>query len=781
MIKRKNQGKEILWFDEVSKEDIPLVGGKGANLGEMTQHRLPIPYGFIITAQVYFNFIQKSGLESKIAEIIKAVNYDRPTDLQNASMTIREMIDKTPFPKSFFHKVIDFYERLLEKENNYLKGEIDLTKKISFRLKHLYRQPFIAVRSSATAEDLPTASFAGQQETYLNVRGETNLVRKIKQCWSSLFTERAIYYRHQQGFDKHRVGLAVVVQRMVQSDKSGIAFSIEPVSNDRSKITIEAIYGLGEYIVGGKVTPDHYLIDKNSFLILEKKIIYQNLKFIRQGIVNKEIKLSKKEGSQQKLSDEEIIKVAMLVKQIENLYHFPQDIEWAIEGDTVYIVQSRPITTIKKPTLINTDHKLDNNIPILTGAPASPGIASGPVKIIFSPDMIDKISSGDILVAPQTNPDYVPAMKKAAAIITEKGGRTSHAAIVSREMGIPAVVGVEQATKKLKNQMIVTVNGTSGEIFKGAVKYSPLSPKTNFSQKTLKTLTKLYVNLAEPNQAKKIAQLDVDGVGLLRAEFMIAEIGIHPKEFIHQKKEKIFVDKLTKDLLQFVKPFNPRPIIYRATDFKTNEYRHLSGGKRFEPVEENPMLGFRGASRYLANPDVFGLELQAISNIWQKGFQNLHLMIPFVRRPWEIIKIKEYLKNYGLFNFPGFKLWIMVEVPAVALDLESFLKIGLDGVSIGTNDLTMMLLGVDRDNHEVANIYDERTPVVIEVLKNIVTTCKKNHVTCSICGQAPSDYPEIVEILVKAGITSISVNPDAIERTRELISNIEKKIYSKKV
>jgi len=439
-------------------------------------------------------------------------------------------------------------------------------------------------------------------------------------------------------------------------------------------------------------------------------------------------------------------------------------------------VQSRPITTIKKNPKLSLS---TNKTSFLIGSPASPGIASGPVNIIYSPQEIDKIKNGEILVAPQTNPDYVPAMKKAAAIITERGGRTSHAAIVSRELGIPAVVGVNQATKKLKQQMIVTVNGATGEIFQGIIKFSQYSQKRHMTKRSLNTLTKLYVNIAEPKQAKKIAQLPIDGIGLLRAEFMIAEIGVHPKEFIHQKKEKIFVNKLVDNLIKFVKPFSPRPVIYRATDFKTNEYRHLVGGKKYEPNEENPMLGFRGASRYVANPDVFKLELEAILKIWQIGYRNLHLMIPFVRAPWEMIRIKEIIMNVGLLNFPDFKLWMMVEVPAAALDLEPFLKVGIDGISIGTNDLTMMILGVDRDNNEVSHIYDERTPVVVNILKNVVATCKKNQVNCSICGQAPSDYPEIVEILVKEGITSISVNPDAIERTRELVYEIEKKIYRK--
>ncbi|VVA44111.1 putative phosphoenolpyruvate synthase [Candidatus Roizmanbacteria bacterium] len=640
----------------------------------------------------------------------------------------------------------------------------------------MYNAPLVAVRSSATAEDLPTASFAGQQDTYLNVKGEAYLLKKVKECYASLFTQRAIYYRHEQKFDHSKVGLAVVVQRMIESEKSGVAFSIDPVTNDKNKIVIEAIFGLGEYIVQGRVTPDHYEVDKRSLVITKNEIGKQDVKFVRSNISNKEVKLGKA-GSVVKLSNQEILKVALLVRDIENHYYFPQDIEWAIKNDRVYIVQSRPITTTKN----NTSTSLGGDLPLLlSGSPASPGIGIGVVKIIMSPKEIGKIKPGDILVAPQTNPDYVPAMKKAAAIVTEKGGRTSHAAIVSRELGIPAVVGADGATKILKEGMVITVNGLSGEIFKGKTVQKSVIRNPQSVIKKLHTATKIYTNLAQPGEAAKVAKMHADGIGLLRAEFIVANIGIHPKQFIKQKKQDIFVNSLSKELLKFVTPFSPRPVIYRATDFRTNEFRNLIGGKEFEPHEENPMLGFRGAYRYVSNPEVFNMELLAIKKIWQKGYRNLHLMIPFVRVPWELIKIKTIIEKSGLFNYPEFKLWIMVEVPSCALNLEEFIKIGIDGVSIGTNDLTMMLLGVDRDNEEVAPIYDERTPVVLNVLEYIVKTCQKHGITSSICGQAPSDYPEIAERLVRAGITSLSVTPDVIDRTRQIVFDVENKLFKEK-
>lgn len=787
--------KNIVWFEEVGKDDVGLVGGKGANLGEMTNARLPIPYGFVLTSHAYFEFIEHNKLAPKIKQFLAPVNTDHPHELQQASKEIQSLILDADVPKSITNQVLEYYKKLTQKEEEYISRTSSVASQISKTLKHVYRPVSVAVRSSATAEDLPGASFAGQQETYLNVLGETALLKKIQECWASLFTERAIYYRHHQGFDDFKVGLAAVVQRMVQSEKSGIAFSIDPVTNDKSKIVIEAIVGLGEYIVQGKVTPDHYEIDKKSFVIVKKEAKYQNLKYVKSGNGNREVKLGKSQGSKLKLSDQEIVTVALLVKQIEDHYFFPQDIEWAIEGDKTFIVQSRPITTIsdqkkevsgqKESKILSTENR-QPIIAIVTGAPASPGLVTGPVRIIHSPSEIDKISKGDVLVAPQTNPDYVPAMKKAAAIVTEKGGRTSHAAIVSRELGIPAVVGAESATTKLKNGEIVTVNGSTGEVFKGAISSSSSAKASADEQKklltedkNLRTLTKVYINLAEPEQAEKLAKRHVDGIGLLRAEFMIAGIGVHPKYLIKQGRQHEFVRKLTHDLIKFVEPFSPRPVIYRATDFKTNEYGSLKGGKEFEPKEENPMLGFRGASRYIADPEEFALELEAIANIWKMGYNNLHLMIPFIRRPWELIQIKAMISKAGLFNLPGFKLLIMVEVPAAALELENFLKIGVDGVSIGTNDLTMMLLGVDRDNENVASIYDERSEAVVGVLEQIVKTCVKYKVSCSICGQAASDYSELVEKLVIAGITSVSVNPDAIERTRRLIYDIEREHFKK--
>lgn len=773
--------KSVVWFEEVNKGDVGLVGGKGANLGEMTNAKLPVPYGFIVTSNAYFQFIKENNLGEKIRQILETTNVNNPSELRHASVTIKKLIKACPMPSDLGKTIIKYYDELPLKQEKYFNNRLGVLGRSLNKIKALYNPPLVAVRSSATAEDLPQASFAGQQETFLNVKGEAHVVEKVKDCFASLFTERAIFYRTEQKFDHFKVGLAAVVQRMVEADRSGIAFSVDPISQDKNTIVIEAIRGLGEYIVGGNVTPDHYEVNKKSFNITNKQVKFQKAMLVKSHTSNRDVKLGMGEGKRQKITDDEIVKLALLIADIEKHYFFPQDIEWAIEKRRIYITQSRPITTLGTSVESKAGGRITES-PILVGAPASPGVATGPVKIIFSPKDIGKISHGDVLVAPQTNPDYVPAMKKAAAIVTESGGRTSHAAIVSRELGIPAVVGAAGATKLLKNVKIVTVNGQAGEVYKGKVIQKGVETakeKAALSSRKLKTVTKVYVNLAETQETNKVSKLDVDGVGLLRAEFIIANIGVHPKEFIHKKKEQVFIDRLSRDLVKFVGPFSPRPVVYRATDFKTNEYRNLQGGKLYEPHEENPMLGFRGAYRYITNPEVFNMELAAIKKVWEKGYRNLHLMIPFVRTPWELIKIKQMVQDMGLLSYPDFKLWIMVEVPSCALNLEEFLKIGIHGVSIGTNDLTMMLLGVDRDSAEVAALYDERTPIVVSVLEFIVKTCKKYGVTASICGQAASDYGEIVERLVAAGITSVSVNPDAVSKTRDLIFEIEKKHFSK--
>lgn len=767
-------GTNIVWFSEVSKEDIPLVGGKGANLGEMIKAKLPVPPGFIVTAPAYFDFVAENGLDSFIEKETKGLDPEDSKKLNTIAEHLQKAIKERDLPKKLVKEIEKAYEEM--------------------------HKGLVAVRSSATAEDLPDASFAGQQATFLNIEGKVKLIKAVRECWASLFEARAIYYRTVNKFDHTKVGIAVPVQRMVQSEVSGIMFTVDPVSSDESKIVIDAGLGLGESVVSGSITPDHYIVDKKKFEIISKEIGAQEWQIVRnEKGENKHISLTKTEKESQKLSDEQIIALAKIGAQVEKHYGKPQDTEWALEKGSLYMVQARPVTTMKdkdvseKSKITFSESKDEKAIDmtkaevLVSGAAASVGAASGPVKIIHSPKEIDKIEKGDVLVTEMTSPDYVPAMKRAAAIVTDTGGRTSHAAIVSRELGIPAVVGTGTATHDLKTGQVVTVNGASGKIYKGKVasplaKDAPGQPvKTAMAQGVAVTVpitaTKVYLNLAEPTKAEEYAQLPVDGVGLLRAEFIVADIGEHPRAMIADNRGNEYAKKLSEGIGIIAQAFHPRPVIYRFTDFKTNEYKSLKGGAKYEEQENNPMIGYRGASRYIAEPDEFALEIEAIKMVRDgMDLKNLHVMIPFVRTVDEFLKVRDLMHENGLRQAKDFKLQIMVEVPSTVLELERYIAEGIDGVSIGSNDLTQLILGIDRDSAKLADEFDERYPAVLNSLIHVVEICRKHHITCSICGQAPSVYPEITEALVKAGITSVSVAPDVAVSSRKLIASVEKKL-----
>jgi pyruvate,water dikinase len=762
--------KYVKWFKELHKEDVGIAGGKGANLGELTQAKIPVPPGFVVLASAYFEYLDYNKLRPHIHTILSATDISDPNQLNEASKKIQHLMNQADIPEEVIQEIFQAYHELKKQSGS---GS----------------DPAVAVRSSATAEDLPEASFAGQQESYLNIVGDANVIMKVKECWLSLFGARSIFYREQQKFDHFKVGIAVPVQKMIQSEVSGVMFTVDPISKNKDTLVIEGAYGLGDYIVQGVVTPDHFEISKSDKKIISKQINKQEVMEVRKAEGVKEVKVPEKLQEKQKLSDAKILELAEIGKHIHQHYFFPQDIEWAYENNTLYITQARPITTLNsadetesgKISDAAATSKLEK---ILTGAPASPGLVAGPVRIVDDIKHLDKIKQGDIMVTDMTTPDFVPAMKRAAGIITNRGGLTSHAAIVSRELGVTCVVGTTTATKVLKDGMVVTINGSTGEIFKGGVisKQKKVNvPEKPVIDKHYKTATKLYVNLAEKELAPEVAKRYVDGVGLLRAEFMIAGIGTHPKKLIEQGREQEFIDKLADDIAIFCKAFSPRPVTYRATDFKTNEYRALKGGEKYEPEESNPMLGFRGAYRYIKNPEVFNLELEAIKKVRNKmGLKNLNLMIPFVSTVDELVEVKKLVAASGLYRSAQFKLWMMVEIPANVILLEDFIDVGIDGVSIGSNDLTMLILGIDRDNSEVAPQFNERNPAVMWAIEKTVRTCAKKGITCGICGQAPSEYPELVEKLVDWGITSISVNPDAIARTREIIYHCEEKLISKK-
>jgi pyruvate, water dikinase len=749
MILMSRPTKVVAWFEEIGKTDIPIAGGKGANLGEMTKARIPVPPGFIITADAYYQFLKEAQLADKIRAQLKLLKPKDTKMLQETAFQIMQMISQAPMPPGMAEEIKKAYQKM--------------------------HQGLVAVRSSATAEDLPEASFAGQQSTFLNVQGSSNVVEAVQKCWASLFEARAIFYRNEQRFDHSKLGIAVVVQRMVQSEISGVAFTAEPLSSDEKKIVIEAAYGLGEAVVSGDLTPDMYLLEKKSLRLLEKKVATQEWQLIRnpdsrdRKRKNVKVPIPVKDQHHQKLVDRDIAALAKIAKKIEDLYKCPQDIEWAKEQGKIYIVQTRPITTLKAkegPT------EAIKGVELFSGLPASPGVAAGKTEIILSPSEIVNLKEGEVLVAEMTTPDFVPAMKRAAAIITDRGGRTCHAAIVSRELGVPCVVGTGTATKILKEKQLVTVDGYQGKIYKGKVIGHRKVEAPAVIKPRIKTVTKLYVNLADPDLAEKVSVRDVDGVGLLRAEFMIANIGEHPRHMIEQKRGQEFVDKLATGLNTFAKAFYPRPVVYRTTDFKTNEYRNLKGGEKYEGLEENPMLGYRGCSRYIKELDVFKLEVEALKRV-RENFTNLWVMIPFVRTVKELEETRNSLASLGLSQSTNFKLWMMVEVPSNIILMNKFIDAGIDGISIGSNDLTQLTLGVDRDSPKLAEVFDERDEAVLWSLERAVSITNRRRVTSSICGQAPSVYPELTTKLVQWGITSVSVNPDMIEHTREIIARAE--------
>jgi len=756
--------KYVLWFYEIDKDDIPTVGGKGANLGEMTKAGFPVPGGFVVTSSAYVHMIEVNNLEDKIKAMLKDLNVEDATALNRASHQVIELIEKSPFPKDIEEQVFKAYDKL---GNN----------------------PWVAVRSSATAEDLPEASFAGQQETYLNVRGDASVIVHIRKAWASLFEPRAIYYRVQQGFDHFKVALAVPVQKMVQSDISGIMFSINPVTNDKTHIVIEAVWGLGENIVQGAVTPDHYEVDKSELKLIQHKTVHQDIEMVRSGEGNIQRKVPSSRQDKRKLTDAQAVEVATLGKKLQQHYFFPQDSEWAIENGKLYVVQTRPITTVNATTTKNeaskTEAKKITGKLILEGQPASPGVVTGIVNILKSAKEINKIKRGDILITDMTTPDFVPAMKRAVAIVTNKGGQTSHAAIVSRELGVPCIVGTKTATTTLKQGRVITVDGAAGKVYESelstsSVNFAPAESTYTAPTEFLKTATKVYVNLGEPELAVEIAKRHVDGVGLLRAEFMMAGIGIHPKKLIHDGKSQVFVDRLAEGIGKICTAFGDRPVVYRASDFKTNEYSHLKGGEQYEPSEPNPMLGYRGAYRYIHDPDVFDLELEAIKKVRNEmGLKNLSLMIPFVRNVKELKEVKKIVIASGLSRTQTFKLWMMVEIPVNVILLDEFIDVGIDGISVGTNDLTMLMLGTDRDNETVSADYDERNPAVLWALQHIIRTAHKRGITVSVCGQAPSSHPDVAEFLCHEGVTSVSVTPDVIDKTRQILYDTELKLIKK--
>ncbi|MGB9844519.1 phosphoenolpyruvate synthase [Methanothermobacter tenebrarum] len=751
--------KFVAFFEELTKDDVPIAGGKGANLGELTRAGIPVPPGFVVTSKTYDKFMKDTGLFPEVMGLLEDLDVNDTKELQRVSKQIKDIIVSTEVPEDIQTIIIESYNALCQRI-----GREDV---------------YVAVRSSATAEDLPEASFAGQQETFLNIKGAEDVLKHVQECWASLFEARAIFYREQNNFDHAKVSIAVVVQEMVNAEKAGVMFTAHP-STGEDILLIEASWGLGEAVVSGAVTPDTYSVDKATGKLLNFKIGEKNVMFKREDGETVKVPVPDDMREKRVLSDEEIAKLADLGRKIHEHYKFPQDTEWAIEEGKVYMLQSRPVTTLTEIKVPEEKEEEEKEI-ILKGLGASPGLASGKVKIIKDIDELDKIQTGDILVTVMTTPDMVPAMKRASGILTDEGGVTCHASIVSRELGIPCIVGTGDATRKLKDNQVVTMDGTKGIVYKGEI----AAPKEKEEKVTeeippeapLLTVTEVKVNVSMPEAARKAAATGADGVGLLRTEHMMLTPGVHPKKFIKDGKEEELVKILVENIMKVADAFYPKPVWYRTLDAPTDEFKTLKGGED-EPYEHNPMLGWRGIRRELDEPEILKAEFKAIKRLQEKGYNNIGIMIPLVQHPDELRKAKEIAEEVGLKPHKDVEFGIMVETPAAALIIEDFIDVGIDFVSFGTNDLTQYTLAIDRNNELVADLYTEGHPAVMKLIERVIRKCREAGVKTSICGQAGS-IPWIVERLVELGIDSVSANTDAVGEVRRTVARVEQKIMLK--
>ncbi len=778
--------KYIRTFEEIGKDDVGIVGGKGANLGELTSFGLDVPPGFCVTAQAYDLFVDYAGLTEAVRVGLENLDVDDVDMLTAASEDLRNIMTKGEIEPSLEEEIRQAYR--------------DFSKRIGIE------NPEVAVRSSATAEDLPDASFAGQQDTYLHISGEDELIKYVRECWASLWTSRAIYYREKQNYDHFDVSLSVVVQLMVESEKSGVMFTANPITNSRDEMMINASWGLGEAVVSGSVTPDEYIVRKSDREVLERHIAHKNVMVVKKddGVGTYEAKVADVLGADaveaECLTEDELNTLIDAGLKIEKLYGSVQDIEWGLDKHTkgLYILQSRPITTLGDEKVEETVEKTPEKLnPLVRGLAASPGIGRGKVRLIKDITEINLVQEGDILVTDMTNPDMVPAMRKSAAVVTDEGGRTCHAAIVSRELQIPAIVGCKDATTVLKDGDFVTVDATRGVVYEGDVLKEEKKEETNGVGGNINmdefrklmappTGTKIYMNLGEPELIERYKDLPFDGIGLMRTEFIFTnKIGAHPMYLVKTGQGDLMVEKLAEGISEVASVVYPRPIVVRMSDFRTNEFRGLKGGDEVEPHEQNPMIGWRGVSRYISPEyeEGFRLECQALLKVREEfGLDNVIAMLPFVRTPEELIVVKDIMAEEGLKQSKDFKIWIMAEVPSVVFQAEEFAEL-VDGFSIGSNDLTQLVMGADRDSGVLNNMgyFDERNEAVKRAIKILIDACNKKGKTISICGQGPSQYPEFAEFLVQSGITSMSVNPDTVDYTRRLVAGVEQKMILKKL
>ena len=775
----KKEEQFLLWFEQLERKDVDIVGGKSSSLGEMTAKTdVPVPYGFATTAYAYRYFIKESGLEEKMRSILSELtDVENSALLRDVSARLRDAIMAEKMPQDLQDAIGAAY--------------VELGKRVG------EENPYVAVRSSATAEDLPDASFAGQQDTYLNVQGAETIIAKVKECYASCFTDRAVYYREKQGFDHIEVALSAVVQMMVFSKTSGVMFTVNVATGDDNNILIEAAFGLGEYVVQGTVTPDNYTISKHDHKIIDRCVNEQDIMLVRKkGGDCEEVQVPEELRKVQTLTDEQILELADYAKKIEKHYGCYMDMEWGVDERTnkIWILQARPETVWSRrnkeggakvqesKSMTTTDHKV-----IVKGLPASPGKVSGRVHVILDPSRIDEFKEGEILVTEMTAPDWVPAMKKAKAIVTDSGGMTCHASIVSRELGIPCIVGTksrgEAATVTIPDGIDVTIDATHGVVYEGIIEEAKKENQAGAAVAVAEyfppTGTKVYMNLGDPELAEKYSSLPCDGIGLMREEFIwTTYIHEHPLYLIKTGHPEKVVDQLAEGMRQVCQAMAPRPVTLRFSDFKSSEYRDLKGGDEFEPYEPSALLGWRGASRYYDPKyiEAFKLECQAVVKVREEfGLKNLNVMIPFCRNVEECEKVVKIMAECGLERGKDFKVWLMAEIPSNIILADQFNKY-VDGYSIGSDGLTMLVLGCDRDNDTVSHIYDERNLAVRRAVRHLIEVAHSEGKTVSICGQAPSVYPEFCEFLIKSGIDSISVNPDTVKFTKKLVAQVEQRV-----
>lgn len=771
-----NRDNYILWFDQLHRDDVDLVGGKSSSLGELTSEtNVPVPYGFATTAIAYRHFMNYSDLNQKIDKLLATLTDPEDSEqLHRICTKIRKLIIEAPMPNDLALEISCAYDSLAQKMHQ--------------------NEPFVAVRSSATAEDLPDASFAGEQDTYLNIHGRENVLKKVQECYASLFTDRATYYRIKQNFPQEKVALSAAIQMMAFSKAAGVMFTVNVATGDDTKVMIEASWGLGEYVVSGTVTPDNYVVDKNTMKIVHKMVTKKPIELIRLpsgGTI--EQKVAPDQVNKPALTDAQIIELAGYAKEIEKHYGCYMDMEWSLDqNDKLWLVQARPETVWSQKKKqektdalqeATTEHRV-----LLKGLPASPGFVSGKVHIIDDPKDINEFKQGEVLVTLMTSPDWVPAMKKAAAIITNNGGMTCHAAIVSREMQIPCLVGTtsrgQAATKTLKNGETVTVDAKNGVVYAGVVKDAvkkvdekPAEPAA--VEYFPPTATRVMMNLGDPDLAEKYASLPADGIGLMREEFLwTTYIHQHPLYLIETGHPERVVNELANGIGKVARAMAPRPVVLRFSDFKSGEYRNLKGGDKYEPHEPADLLGWRGASRYYDPKyiNAFKLELEAVKKVRDEfGLKNLHVMIPFCRTVDEARKVTEIMRTQGLVRSADLKVYMMAEIPANIILADQFNQF-IDGYSIGSNDLTMLLLGCDRNNDVIADLFDERNLAVKRAIRHLIKVAHQDGKTVSICGQAPSEYPEFTEFLVRSGIDFVSVNPDMVKATKLNVAHYEQRI-----